>query len=108
MDRVRFYADEHVSWAVINGLRQRGIDVQSAVEVHLLGADDRDHLAFAITEGRVIFTQDADFLRLASEYNHAGIAYATQQTPISRVIFGLLLISQVLDAQEMIGNIEYL
>ncbi len=33
----------------------------------MLGASDEEHLAFALAEGRVIFTQDADFLRLAAE-----------------------------------------
>lgn len=43
----------------------------------MLGASDEEHLAFALAEGRVIFTLDADFLRLAAAgHEHAGIAYA--------------------------------
>jgi len=62
---IRYYADEHVSKAVLKGLRQRGIDVLGVFEAGLSGAPDETHLAFAAREGRVLFTQDADLLRLA-------------------------------------------
>ena len=58
---IRFYADEHVSGAVIRGLRQRGLDVTTVSEADLLGASDVEHLEWAEGEGRVIFTQDTDF-----------------------------------------------
>jgi hypothetical protein len=57
----------------------------------------------------VIFTQDADFLRIAATGRpHNGIAYARQGTPIGDIISGLLLIAEVYTAEEMIGHIEYL
>ncbi|HLC15663.1 MAG TPA: DUF5615 family PIN-like protein [Thermodesulfovibrionia bacterium] len=109
MSKVRYYTDEHVAKAVIGGLRQRGVNVLTVPEANRLGADDEEHLAFALAEGRVIFTQDNDFLRLASSGNaHAGIVYAHQHTPIGEIIQGLMLIYQVLEAEEMIGNVEYL
>lgn len=75
----------------------------------MLGASDEEHLAFAFAEGRVIFTQDADFLRLAAVgHEHAGIVYARQGTSVGDIIQGLMLIVQVLDAEEMKGKIEYL
>ena len=84
---IRFYADEHVSRAVIRGLRQRGLNVTTVSEADLLGASDVEHLEWAESEGRVIFTQDTDFLRLHDAgYSHAGIAYAPQGTSVSRVI----------------------
>jgi arylsulfatase A-like enzyme len=46
------------------GLRGHGIDVTTTADAQLLSADDEDHVAFALREGRVIFTNDADFLRL--------------------------------------------
>jgi uncharacterized protein with PIN domain len=109
VSKVRYYTDEHVAKAVIRGLRQRGVDVLTVSEANMLGADDEDHLSFALTEGRVVFTQDDDFLRLASSGKaHAGIVYAPQHTPIGEIIQGLMLIYQVLEAKEMIGNVEYL
>src|SRR5690242_6456158 len=96
--RVSFYADEHVAKAVVRGLRERGVDVMTVIEAGLMGAADEEHLAHARSEGRVIFTQDDDFLRLhAAGMEHAGIAYAPQHTPIGEVIRGLMLIYQVLE-----------
>ena len=109
MSKLRYYADEHVSKAVILGLRQRGVDVLTVPEANKLGATDDEQLAFALAEGRVMFTQDDDFLRLASSGKaHAGIVYVPQHTPIGEIIQGLMWIFQVLEAEDMIGNVEYL
>ena len=50
--QIRFYADEHVSKAVIKGLRQRGAEVLTIREAGLLGASDTEHLERARQEGR--------------------------------------------------------
>lgn len=74
MSSVRYYVDEHVGKAVVQGLRQRGVDVITVVEAGMLSATDEAQLAFALKAGRVIFTQDGDFLRLAAgdvSPNHA-------------------------------------
>ncbi len=106
---VKFYMDEHVARAVVRGLRQRGADVLTVPEAGLLGAADEEHLERARIEGRVIFTQDDDFLRLhAAGIQHAGIAYAPQGTSIGDIIRGLMMIHQVLDAEDMEGHVEYL
>ncbi len=34
---IRFYTDEHISRAVVHGLRQRGVDVLTVAEAGLLG-----------------------------------------------------------------------
>jgi predicted nuclease of predicted toxin-antitoxin system len=108
-NKIRFYTDEHVAKAVIKGLRERGADVLTVVEAGLLGASDEEHLRMAWAEGRVIFTHDDDFMRLAAAgLQHAGIVYAHQNIPIGELIYGLMLIYQVLDADEMQGSVEYL
>ena len=57
----------------------------------------------------MLFTQDDDFLRLhASGVIHAGIVYAPQRTPVGEMIRGLMLVYQVLDAEEMQGQVEFL
>jgi predicted nuclease of predicted toxin-antitoxin system len=107
--KISFYTDEHVSRAVVKGLRQRGVDVLTVPEAGLMGGTDEEHLARAAGEGRVIFTQDDDFLRLAAAgARHAGIVYARQQTPIGEIVRGLMLLYQLLDAEEMWGHIEFL
>jgi predicted nuclease of predicted toxin-antitoxin system len=87
---VRFYVDEHVAKAVSRGLRQRGVDVMRVTDAGLLTASDSEHLKRALAEGRVIFTQDDDYLRLhATGVEHAGIAYAPQGMSIGEIIRGL-------------------
>lgn len=107
--RISFYTDEHVARAVIRGLRQRGVDVLTVPETGRLGATDMEHLERARAEGRVLFTQDEDFLRLHAEgVAHAGIAYAPQGTSVGRIVRGLMLIQQVLEPDDMTGHVEYL
>ena len=107
--KITFYMDEHAPTAVTTGLRRRDSDVLTAQEANLLAASDKTHLAFAANAGRVIFTQDADFLRLHAEgITHAGIVYAHQQTRIGIIVRGLVLIYQVLESQEMENHVEFL
>ena len=109
MSKIRFYTDEHVSRAVIRGLRQRGVNVMSVPEAKMMGASDKEHLTFALAERRVLFTQDADFLRLAaSGMNHYGIVYTQQGKSIGEIIRGLMLIYQILEAEDMVNLVERL
>ena len=58
---------------------------------------------------RVIFTQDDDFLRLAATASdHRGIVYTAQENTVGEIIRGLMLIHQVLEAEEMVGQVEFL
>jgi predicted nuclease of predicted toxin-antitoxin system len=107
---IRFHLDEHVSPAVAAGLRQLGIDVTTTAGAGLLGASDEAHIAFALAETRVIFTQDDDFLVLASQgVEHAGLAYCRQNSrTIGEVIRALEMIHGVYEAEEMRNRIEFL
>ncbi|MFL6194185.1 MAG: DUF5615 family PIN-like protein [Thermoanaerobaculia bacterium] len=107
---IRFHLDECVSGALAEGLRRRGIDVTTSPESRLLSSDDLDQLAFASQEGRVLVTQDADFLRLASEgRSHRGIAYYVPGSrTIGDLIGRLVLLHAVLSFEDMDGAIEFL
>ena len=108
-EAIRFYTDEHVPRAVADGLRRRGVDVLTCQEARMLSANDKDHLQRAAAERRVIFTQDADFLRLHTKgAAHHGIVYAPQQTSVGRVVQGLMLIHDALAVDEMAGRVEFL
>ncbi len=107
-EAIKFYMDEHVPRAVTEGLRRRGVDVLTAQEADMREADDEQHLALALRERRVIFTQDADFLRLhAAGRPHTGIVYAPQQTAVGRLVRGLMLIYDVLSPDDMPGHVEF-
>jgi predicted nuclease of predicted toxin-antitoxin system len=107
--KIRFYADEHVPRAIIRGLRERGIDVLTVSDAGLLRASDEEHLQFANSQGRVLITQDSDFLRFhALGLPHAGIVYVLHESSIGETIRGLMLVYQVLEAKEMHSHVEYL
>ena len=108
-EQVKFYLDEHVHPAIAAGLQRRGVDVLTTKEAGMLSASDVEHLTLAAREGYVIFTQDDDFLRLhASGQAHAGIVYARQRTAVGYIVRGLMLIHQVLSAEEMNNRVEFL
>jgi predicted nuclease of predicted toxin-antitoxin system len=107
---IRFHLDENCPRALAVGLRRRGIDVTSTPEAGLLEATDEVQTAHALSEGRVIFTQDEDFLAIhASGTPHTGIVYCKKDTRgIGEIIRGLILIWEVYDPDDMAGRIEYL
>lgn len=108
-DGIKYHMDEHAPTAVTTALRARGVDVVTSQGSDLVAASDEEHLVQAAAEGRVIFTQDADFLRLhAKGLSHTGIVYAHQQTPIGDVIRGLMLIYRVLEPSDMHNHVEFL
>src|SRR5205085_11104280 len=100
---IRFHLDEHVDEAIAIELRKHGIDVTTTVDAGLRGADDIDHVEFALRERRVIHTRDRDFLRLArSGAEHAGVAYCRTGTrTIGNVIEALMLIHGCITEEEM-------
>ena len=107
---IRFHLDENVSSVIADGLRRRGIDVSTTPEEGLIASADEAQLAFALSQGRVIFTQDDDFLRLhQANVAHAGIVYCRQNTQsIGEILRGLILIWELLEPEEMFGNVEFL
>lgn len=83
----RFHLDESVTTDIAEGLRLRARDCTTTQEAQLLGASDDDQLEFAIREGRVIITEDQDFLRLASaRHDHAGIIFWTMRRHFGQLI----------------------
>ena len=64
---------------VADQLRKVGIDVVTVRDLGTLGESDEEHLKQATEMGRVLCTQDQDFLRLAkANLEHAGIAFGVQ------------------------------
>ena len=58
------YADEHVKFAIVEGLRRRGMDVVTVQDRALQQAEDEILLETATREGRPLLTNDVDFLRI--------------------------------------------
>lgn len=73
------------------------------------GAADVEHLKFATSLGRTLFTQDDDFLRLHGQgLRHSGIVYARQRMSIGEIVRGLMLIYHVMGSVDMQDHVEFL
>ena len=107
---IRYQFDEAIPKAIVNGLRQRGVDVMTAAEADLLEASDEEHLAFAKSEARVMFCCDDDFLRLSvEETEHAGIIYCHQRDrTIGQMVLGLVALWRNQTAEEIKGQVHFL
>jgi len=106
---MRFHLDENVDHAIGRGLRRRGIDVTTSTETDLVGADDLKQLEYARVTGRVLFTQDSDFLSLHNQgHPHAGIVFAASGCrDFGEIIRFLCLLNDCLEPDEMQGNVEF-
>ena len=82
----------------------------TTTEAGLLGAPDTDQLSASHAAGRVLVTQDRDFLRLHRGGSlYSGIAYCDQgRCTVGELVTTLTLIYEILDADEMVGRVEYL
>lgn len=111
---VAFYADVHVPTAVIEGLRLRGVDMLRAQDDGMEEAADLAILDRATSLGRVVLTQDDDFLAEATRRQRlgvrfSGVVYGHQlRTTVSSLVHDLTLIAAVMSSDEMADHIEYL
>ena len=85
------YADENVKSAIVDGLRRNGMNVVTAQERGQRQTDDEVLLETATAEGRLLLTNDTDFLRIHTEWmkagtTHSGIVYWAQDFPIGEAI----------------------
>ena len=107
---IRFHLDENCDPRIAAGLRIHGVDVTTTPEAGLLRASDDAQLAYAVTQGRVVVTQDTDFLRMASAgHESPGIAfYPSQGRSIGQVIGSLLLMWEAYEPEEIRNRVEFL
>jgi len=107
---IRFHLDECCDPAIADGLRRRNIDVTTTQELGLLEAEDEEQAAYGLAENRVVFTHDADFLRLqAAGLPHAGIVYrAKDSLSLGEMIKRLVLIWEIYEPGEMANHVEFL
>ena len=103
------YTDEHISPAIIKGLRKLGVDVMTFREAGLVSADDELHLEKAHAEGLVMLTMDSDFIGMHSSGKaHSGIIFIPARRTIGQIIKGVVRIRQAISAEEMRGKLQYL
>jgi predicted nuclease of predicted toxin-antitoxin system len=106
--------DVQVDYAITQGLRDRGVDVLTAQEDGAARLQDPQMLDRAMILGRVLFTQDADFLREASQRHRikeafAGIIYGHQRNvTIGQCVKDLEIIAKIVESAELESQVMYL
>jgi len=111
---VKLYMDEHVPAAITRGSRSRGVDAKTAQDEAREGHDDEAVLDHAESLGRVVFTRDDDFLRIAAERQRdgcyfRGIIYAHQlRTSHRQCIDDLELIALAGSPEEFENRVYHL
>jgi predicted nuclease of predicted toxin-antitoxin system len=109
-ENIKFHLDENVQNAIAEGLRKQGIDVTTTPEEGLIGISDEEQIAFILQKKRIIFTHDADFLRIHQQgIKHTGIIYSRQgRHSIGQIILFLVLIWQSQTYESMINHVEFI
>jgi predicted nuclease of predicted toxin-antitoxin system len=108
-DPIRYHLDEHMDPDIAAGLRCFGIDVTTTAEQGLTGQADTVHIARMRQQGRVIVTDDTDFLAAAhASSDHAGIAFCHRKDfSTGQILRFLILLHGVFNAEDMRGRVEF-
>ena len=83
---VRIFLDHHYPKALVQALRESGIDAVSAFEVGMQLASDEEILEYCRGEERVVLTNNhSDFAQIARNWiivgrSHCGIVYTSDQS----------------------------
>ncbi|HXV63770.1 MAG TPA: DUF5615 family PIN-like protein [Vicinamibacteria bacterium] len=70
--RFALFTDAHIQQSIIEGLMQRGWDVQRAIDVFPERTKDRVLLEHAVTCGRVFVTNDSGIIQIVNDWLAAG------------------------------------
>ena len=109
-----YYMDQHVPAAITKGLRRRGIDVLTTQDDGTETWEDSDLLARSTSLNRVVFTQDDDFLTIASEWQHlgqefAGVVFGPQlSVTTGQGIRDLEFIAKILEPPEIRNQVQFI
>ena len=77
---MRFLADESCDYAVIRALRRAGHDVVAIAEAYAQ-APDIEVAALAVSDGRVLLTEDKDFGQLVFAYGESSLGVVLLRYP---------------------------
>ena len=112
----QLYIDEDsMDRDLVRALRARGVNVITAQDVGMMGRSDEEHLLFATSQGRVLYSFNrGDFFRLHSQYaaegkSHAGLLLARQQHySVGEQMRRILKTMALRSAADMRDRVEFL
>jgi len=106
--------DVHVPKAITDGVKRCGIDVATAQQMDAGMKNDDELLALSVTQGRLLFTQDADSLEIAYRWQNQdflfpGIIFCRQlNCSIGRTVEELELLCKCAAPLELESRITFL
>lgn len=106
--------DHHVPRVITQGLRARGVDVLTAYEDGADRLPDSDLLDRAGQLGKVLFTQDYDFLAETARRQQEGrffrgVIFAHQtQVNIGTCILDLEMLAKTCDPEDLFNQVEFI
>ena len=113
---IHFLADADLKGAIVRGCRRRepGIDFLSAHDANLTGISDRDVLALAARQGRILVSHD--FKTISEHFGEfveahgssPGLILVPQHLPIGEAVEDLLLIWSASEEDEWTNVIRTL
>jgi hypothetical protein len=113
-DPIKLYLDEDtISRALIKALRARNVDLLSAYEADLISIPDHEHLEYATSLNRAVFTFNTrDYAKLHQQWisenrHHAGII-VSDQIYIGQIIRRLLRLMDARTAVDLRDSLEFL
>jgi hypothetical protein len=112
--KVRLYMNHHVPAAVTQQLRRRAVDCLTCADDATEELDDEPLPARATQLGRIVFTQDTDFLEITNRLlrqgtEFAGLISAPQLgITIGQLVLDLELIAGASEAEELRNQILFL
>lgn len=114
--KIRLYLDEDaMAEDLVRALLSRGADLTTANLEGMIERDDEDHLDYAISQGRVLYSYNVgDYLALHGQFLqqgkfHSGIILTQQQKyGIGEQMRRILRLISALSAEEMENRLEFL
>ncbi len=108
--------DENVDGRVLRGLLRRSprLDVVRVQDIGLDATDDREILAWAAAEGRLLLSHDVQTMtrfaadRLAAGERMAGLVLLPQVRSVGAVIDAVLQLLEEAEGSPLVGRIVYL
>ena len=110
---LRLFMDHNVRRPITAGLRLRGVDVVTALEDGSEELEDPEILERAQALGRVLYTEDTDFLGEGAERQRQGleflgIIYGHQSLEVGICIDDLELIAKASEPEDLRNQVLYL
>jgi hypothetical protein len=113
---LRLATDEDFNNRIVRGLlrRQPDVDILRVQDAGLAGSDDKEVLAWAANERRILITHDVTTMkqtaydRIAAGLPMPGVFEISQDVSIGRAVDDILLLALCSDQEEWDGQVRFL